>query len=80
MHLQCRDIEDVGSICDNPLQYSCMQDPMDRGAWWTSVCMGHKEFETTEVPHKHTEMWNEDSRRCTVRFQNKELLNPDDFY
>ena len=21
----------------NPLQYSCLENPMDRGAWWTSV-------------------------------------------
>ena len=23
---------------DNPPQYSCLENPMDRGAWWT---MGH---------------------------------------
>ena len=22
---------------DNPLQYSCLQNPMDRGAWWAIV-------------------------------------------
>jgi len=21
----------------NPLQYSCLRNPMDRGAWWTTV-------------------------------------------
>ena len=21
-----------------PLQYSCLEDPMDRGAWWATVC------------------------------------------
>ena len=21
----------------NPLQYSCLESPMDRGAWWTTV-------------------------------------------
>ena len=21
----------------NPLQYSCMENPMDRGAWWATV-------------------------------------------
>ena len=21
----------------NPLQYSCLENPMDRGAWWASV-------------------------------------------
>ena len=22
---------------DNPLQYLCLEDPMDRGAWWAAV-------------------------------------------
>ena len=22
---------------DNPLQYSCLENPMDKGAWWTRV-------------------------------------------
>ena len=41
------DIRDVGSIPGsgkspggghgNPLQYSCLENPMDRGAWWATV-------------------------------------------
>ena len=41
------DIRDAGSIPgsgrspggghDNPLQYSCLENPMDRGAWWATV-------------------------------------------
>jgi len=41
------DIRDVGSIPgserspgerhDNPLQYSCLENPMDRGVWQVSV-------------------------------------------
>ena len=41
------DIRDVGSIpqlgrspegrCGNPLQYSCLENPEDRGAWWAAV-------------------------------------------
>ena len=30
-----------------PLQYSCLQNPMDRGAWQLQS-MGHKEMDTTE--------------------------------
>ena len=22
----------------NPLQYSCLENPMDRGAWWGTAC------------------------------------------
>ena len=22
----------------NPLQYSCLENSMDRGAWWATVC------------------------------------------
>ena len=32
----------------NPLQYSCLENPMDRGAWWPTV---HRvtESNTTDV-------------------------------
>ena len=26
----------------NPLQYSCLENPMDREAWWATVHGGHK--------------------------------------
>ena len=38
-----RDIRDTSSIPGpgrfpgNPLQYSCLENPMDRGAWWATV-------------------------------------------
>ena len=32
----------------NPLQYSCLENPMDRGAWWATVHGGLKELDTTE--------------------------------
>ena len=33
----------------NPLQYSCLENPMDRGAWWATVHGGHKELDPTKV-------------------------------
>ena len=24
-------------LCGNPLQYSCLENPRDRGAWWAAV-------------------------------------------
>ena len=34
----------------NPLQYSCLENPMDRGAWWAAGYSprSHKELDTTE--------------------------------
>jgi len=36
----------------NPLQYSCLNNPMDRGAWWATV-------------HKITKHWTQLKRLST---------------
>ena len=33
----------------NPLQYSCPENPMDRGAWWERSPYGRKESDTAEA-------------------------------
>ena len=33
----------------NPLQYSCLKSPMDRGAWRATVPQGGKESDMTEA-------------------------------
>ena len=41
----------------NPLWYSCLGNPMDREAWWTTVHGVTKELDPTErlsVAHTHT--------------------------
>ena len=38
----------------NPLQQSCLGNPMDRGAWRAIVLVGHKESDTTEHSDKHS--------------------------
>ena len=50
--------EDLGSIPGSgrspgegngyPLQYSCLENPMDRGGWRATVRGGHKESDVTE--------------------------------
>ena len=37
----------------NPLQYSCLENPMDRGAWQATV-HGISELDTTEVTEHST--------------------------
>ena len=37
----------------NPLQYSCLRNPKDRGAWWATQ-RGHKESDTTKRLSTHT--------------------------
>ena len=36
----------------NPLQYSCLENPIDGGAWWATV-HGAQESDTTEQLHFH---------------------------
>ena len=38
---------------DNPLQYSCLETPMDRGVWRARVCGGQKEEDTTARLSRH---------------------------
>ena len=38
-----------------PLQYSCLGNPMDRGAWWGPVHGVAKELDTPEQPNV---MWH----------------------
>ena len=33
----------------NPLQYPCLDNPMDRGSWW-AIVHGRKELDMTEQP------------------------------
>ena len=54
------DVKDTGSILGvgrsprgghgNPLQYSCLENHMDRGVWWATVSsQGCKELDTIEM-------------------------------
>ena len=38
----------LGGGRGNSLQYSCLENPMDRGVWWTMV-HGFAELDTTEA-------------------------------
>ena len=57
--------EDAGSIPGsgrspgegngNPFQYSCLENPTDRGTWWGAVHGFSKELDTTE---RLTHLWS----------------------
>ena len=40
-------VQSLGQTGSNPLQYSCLGNPMDRGAWWATVHRVAKESDTT---------------------------------
>ena len=38
----------LGEGNGNPLQYSCLGNPMDRGAWWATIHVAAKESDMTD--------------------------------
>ena len=47
----------------NPLQYSCLENPMDRGAWWATVHGVAKDM-TDQLNNNNKPLWNQ-----TAKFQ-----------
>ena len=49
---------DPGGGNGNSFQYSCLENSINRGAWWATVHGGHKESDMTERArtraHTHT--------------------------
>ena len=43
----------LGEGNGNPLHYSCLENPMDGGAWWATSLRGRKELDTIERLHFH---------------------------
>ena len=43
-----------GGGTGNALKYSCLENSMDRAAWWAVVRGGHKDLDMTEVTLAHT--------------------------
>ena len=70
------DIRDIGSIPGsgksprgghgNPLQYSCLENPMDKGAWWAigSLHIGSQRIRHDWSDLTHTHPWYDVMRRA----------------
>ena len=57
----------LGEGNGNPLQYSCLENPMDRGGWWAAV---HEiaELDMTEVTNTFTSLsFSRRQKTCTVK-------------
>ena len=52
----------------NPLQYSCLGNPVDRETWWATVYKVVRESDTNGHIHTEACLWS--SLKCT-KFQNK---------
>ena len=46
----------LGEGNGNPLQYSCLGNPMDRGAWWVKVHGVAKSWTQLNMQHTHTKI------------------------
>ena len=57
----------------NPFQYSCLGNPMDRGAWWATVHRDCTESDITEQLSAHTLKLDMGSRRYFIALKAPEL-------
>ena len=48
----------LGEGNGNPLQYSCLENPMERGAWWATVHRVEKESDTSERLNDDERVWH----------------------
>ena len=51
--IMCRMYLENGEGNGTPLQYSCLENPMDGGAWYAAVHGVMKSLDTTERLHFH---------------------------
>ena len=58
----------LGGGHGKPLQYSCLENTMDRGAWWAKSPQGCKESDMTEVTqHAHAVILGPEVRQRWLR-------------
>ena len=84
-HLHCLFGLGVASLNGNPLQDSCLENAMDRGAWWTTVLGVAKQLDVTERLTLWLPKWIYFWKQCFIwptartreflkKFSNREML------
>ena len=58
----------VGEGNSNPVQYPCLENSVDRGAWQATVHGGRKELDITERISTHRLYGTEDKAHFTFQF------------
>ena len=56
-----------GEVNGNPLQYSCLGNPMDKGAWWTTV-HGVAESQTGRSQRIRQDLANKQQQQHTTNW------------
>ena len=76
LHANASDARDAGLIPGsgispgegniNPFQYSCLENPKDKEAWWATVYGVSKESDMTEHAHTYTTQGGEKKRHIKL--------------
>ena len=69
MKFQSLGWEDPGEGNGYPLQYSCLENSMDRGAWWVTIHWVCKESDTKECTCTHTHTHTHTPEKCKPQSQ-----------
>ena len=59
---------------DNPLQYSCLENPMDRGAWQATVYRVAKSQTSLKQLSMHTRYYKPSSYLLTTKKKKKKII------
>ena len=59
----------------NPFQCSCLENPIDRGAWQGTVHGGHKELDTTQHTHTIVTLYVIQNITSKIKTKKKDINN-----
>ena len=66
----------LGRGNENPLQYSCLENSMDRGAWWATVYRVTNNWKQLSNTHTHTHTHTHIHACTLVSYHRYEMVDP----